>query len=450
MDTNALIVDDSRLACKIMANMLESLNIKTLAVYSAEDALEYLKHNIPDIIFLDHIMPGMNGLEMIKLIKSNPLTATVPVLMYTAKQGDVYVSQARALGAVDVLPKGMEKNYLVKALTKLGFIDDKKTDAAAKTEEPTDVIQRQDQAEQKTEQVVNRESDLRAFWEEEAEPFLFNQRKMQSADIKYSNRQQTLTLKREIHQIFEQFEHALTGHIEAHKDFRNLKDKIEKYKSRRSFYLFASVLVLLQLGIFWYLFKENQLTEQLVVSIQEQQQKMAQLDQQLSDIARHTQMTRQQPTPEPESVNQKVSEVPFQSISLVNNFGEIIADNLYLNDSDKEEYIGTTVSGYQFIVNATGQVGWPLEMRYYLTNDCTGNVFVESENAKVYHSDNSEIWYVDKLALVTEVVIGSTLNALNECLPADDEVMNLRPLERDYQFETGIDGSAGLKLSFGN
>ncbi len=48
--------------------MLESMDIDSVAVFSAEDALEYLKSNLPDIIFLDHTMPGMDGLEMIKLI----------------------------------------------------------------------------------------------------------------------------------------------------------------------------------------------------------------------------------------------------------------------------------------------------------------------------------------------------------------------------------------------
>ena len=120
MNKMALIVDDSRLACKVMENMLDTMGINSSAVYCAEEALEFLQINQPDIIFLDHSMPGMDGLETIKLIKSNPLTAAVPVMMYTAKQGEVYVGQARALGAVGVLPKGMEKDYLYNALCKLG------------------------------------------------------------------------------------------------------------------------------------------------------------------------------------------------------------------------------------------------------------------------------------------------------------------------------------------
>jgi len=450
MDKNALIVDDSRLACKIMANMLESLNIRTLAVYSAEDALEHLKNNLPDIIFLDHTMPGMDGLEMIKLIKSNPKTATVPVLMYTAKQGDVYVSQARALGAVDVLPKGMEKNYLIKALRKLGFIDERKSKEPENNKPeneavPEEVIEIQEKPDKKENQPpIDGKSDWKSFWEKDAEPFLYGQRKLHSDDIKYSNRQQTITLKREIHQTLEQFEHALIGRLESHEDLKNSQDEISKYKFNRFVSIFAVIVIVLQAGIFWQLYKENQLNEQLFVFYGEHQKKLNRLEQQLTDIKQPTTIIEQ--PPEVETGNTQTETETVQSISLVDNFGGVIASNLYLNDSDKEEYIGTTNTGYLFVVNTAGQVGWPLENRYFLTTDCSGDVFVSSENARIYRNTSGNIWYVDKLALPTEVAVGSKLNELDECLPADDEVLNLKPLERDYQFETGIDESLTLSL----
>ncbi|MEO8225738.1 MAG: response regulator, partial [Gammaproteobacteria bacterium] len=59
----------------------------------------------PDVIFMDHMMPGMDGFQAVKAIKENPATATIPVMMYTSQSGELYVGQARALGAVGVLPK---------------------------------------------------------------------------------------------------------------------------------------------------------------------------------------------------------------------------------------------------------------------------------------------------------------------------------------------------------
>jgi len=430
--------------------MLESMDIDSVALFSAEDALEYLKSNLPDIIFLDHTMPGMDGLETIKLIKSNPMTATVPVLMYTAKQGDVYVSQARALGAVDVLPKGMEKNYLAKALTKLGLIKDTVSDSSSKQSQPEEVIEIQDKTTDLTGPTINNDGDLQNLWQNEIKPLLIKQRKRNTDDIKYTTRQQTLILKREIHQTLEQFEHILIGQIKNHQELKNTQDTIQYNQSRKSLIRFAVIIILLQIAIFWQLLKGNQQNEQLITSLKTQQQEIHQLDQQVSEINQkkpddQISFTNLQNTPE--IVEDRI-EIPQQSISLVDNFGDVIASDLTLINSEQGDYQGTTVTGYQFIVSDDGQVGWPFDVQYFLSNDCSGNVFVKSENAIIYRGEEGKIWYVDKLAIATEVVVASQLNKNTECLPIEQEVMFLKPLERDYQFETGIDSSLSFQLSF--
>jgi len=101
----ALIVDDSRTAQFKLKKILDIYELKVDLALSAEDALSYLAYQVPDIIFMDHSMKGMNGLEAVKIIKSNSSTATIPVVMYTAEKGDVYLSQARAIGALDVISK---------------------------------------------------------------------------------------------------------------------------------------------------------------------------------------------------------------------------------------------------------------------------------------------------------------------------------------------------------
>ena len=101
----ALIVDDSKTAQIRLAKHLESYEIEIDTAISAEEALGRLSYNIPSVIFMDHHMEGMDGLNALKIIKANPTTAMVPVIMYTSEEDDVYAGQAHALGALDTLCK---------------------------------------------------------------------------------------------------------------------------------------------------------------------------------------------------------------------------------------------------------------------------------------------------------------------------------------------------------
>lgn len=122
MGKTALIVDDSRSARVVLKKMLEKHELLVDTAESAEAALEYLNDHRPDVIFMDHLMPGMDGFEAVSAIKNNPDTATIPIMMYTSQEGEVYVGQARALGAVGVLPKQVEPVEVSKVLQSLRVI----------------------------------------------------------------------------------------------------------------------------------------------------------------------------------------------------------------------------------------------------------------------------------------------------------------------------------------
>jgi len=118
----ALIVDDSRLARHVLGRLLTQYGVAADTAESAEAALEYLRTCRPDVVFLDHQMPGIDGLEALEEIKKNPATATIPVMMYTSKEGEVYLGQARALGAIGVLPKSVAPIEVAKVLRSLHLI----------------------------------------------------------------------------------------------------------------------------------------------------------------------------------------------------------------------------------------------------------------------------------------------------------------------------------------
>jgi CheY-like chemotaxis protein len=123
----ALVVDDSKTARVTLKRMLEKYDIEVDTRESAEQALDYLIGKTPDVIFMDHMMPDMDGFQAVEAIKGNPDTATIPIMMYTSKEGDLYVSQARALGAIGILPKEVEPAELFQVLNNLGLAKDRRS-----------------------------------------------------------------------------------------------------------------------------------------------------------------------------------------------------------------------------------------------------------------------------------------------------------------------------------
>ena len=123
----ALVVDDSKSARAFLSRILERHEITVDAAESAEAAIDYLTRNRPDVIFMDHLMPGMDGFQAVQSIKNNPRTAAIPILMYTSQEGDLYLGQARALGAEGVLPKQIKQADVTKMLFQLRLVSDRRT-----------------------------------------------------------------------------------------------------------------------------------------------------------------------------------------------------------------------------------------------------------------------------------------------------------------------------------
>jgi len=122
----ALVVDDSKSARVVLSRMLEKYGIEVDSADSAESALNYLKDHLPDMIFMDHLMPGMDGLQAVRQIKANPELAAIPVMMYTSQEGELYAGQARASGAVGVLPKSIRPIDVTKALYQLQLLPERR------------------------------------------------------------------------------------------------------------------------------------------------------------------------------------------------------------------------------------------------------------------------------------------------------------------------------------
>ena len=130
----ALIVDDSKSARVVLSRMLERHELAVDTTESAESALAYLGAHRPDVIFMDHVMPGMDGLEAVQAIKRNPATAAIPILMYTSQDTDLYAGEARARGAAGVLAKQLAPLDISRALYDLQLLPDRRGQRASALE----------------------------------------------------------------------------------------------------------------------------------------------------------------------------------------------------------------------------------------------------------------------------------------------------------------------------
>lgn len=78
-----LIVDDLSVNVKILENIIQAEGHEPLCALSVQRALDIMNQTMPQLILSDFSMPGMNGLEFCKLLKSNPRTRDIPFIFIT-------------------------------------------------------------------------------------------------------------------------------------------------------------------------------------------------------------------------------------------------------------------------------------------------------------------------------------------------------------------------------
>jgi CheY-like chemotaxis protein len=101
----ALVVDDSKVGRLTMMKKLEAMGLKVELAESGPQALDYLSQQHPDLIFMDHMMPEMDGFEVTRRLKADPATREIPVIIISGNDEDSFVQEARAAGAVDAIAK---------------------------------------------------------------------------------------------------------------------------------------------------------------------------------------------------------------------------------------------------------------------------------------------------------------------------------------------------------
>ena len=94
-----LVVDDEEDILDLVEYNLKQNNYKVTCVTTGEDALESARSIKPDLILLDLMLPGVDGFEVCKILKMDPSTQEIPIVMLTAKGEDIDVVTGLELGA---------------------------------------------------------------------------------------------------------------------------------------------------------------------------------------------------------------------------------------------------------------------------------------------------------------------------------------------------------------
>jgi len=108
-----LIVDDEKDIIKMLDYNLKKEGYRVISVCNGEDALDSAKRENPDLIILDLMLPGIDGLEVSKSLKKEPKTSRIPIIMLTAKAQEADKVIGLELGADDYVTKPFSPRELI-------------------------------------------------------------------------------------------------------------------------------------------------------------------------------------------------------------------------------------------------------------------------------------------------------------------------------------------------
>lgn len=108
-----LVVDDNRITTKLMRRYLEAHDFEALEAHDGIDCLEKCKIRVPDAIFIDMMMPRLDGLETVRALRAETSTSHVPVTIVSGMSDLKTQQRAVSAGADDFMVKPIDEALLV-------------------------------------------------------------------------------------------------------------------------------------------------------------------------------------------------------------------------------------------------------------------------------------------------------------------------------------------------
>ena len=115
--TSVLVVDDDPDVCDLVRYKLEQSGFDVRRASDGDQALREVDAEVPDLVLLDIMMPGMSGLEVLERWRANGATEKLPIIMLTAKAQENDVERGFELGADDYVIKPFSPRELARRVT---------------------------------------------------------------------------------------------------------------------------------------------------------------------------------------------------------------------------------------------------------------------------------------------------------------------------------------------
>ncbi len=114
MTARILVVDDIAINVRLLEAKLSVEYYDVIAAADGPTALTLAKERAPDLVLLDVMMPGLDGIEVCRRLKADPDTKAIPVIIFTAREHSRGKQLAREMGAADYFPKPFEPDELIR------------------------------------------------------------------------------------------------------------------------------------------------------------------------------------------------------------------------------------------------------------------------------------------------------------------------------------------------
>ncbi|TXT39742.1 MAG: twitching motility two-component system response regulator PilH [Comamonadaceae bacterium] len=117
---NVLIVDDSKTELMFLTDVLHKQGMAVRTAENADETMQRLAEEKPDLILMDVVMPGQNGFQLTRSINRNPLYSDIPIIMCTSKNLETDRVWGMRQGAKDYVTKPVNPAELMEKIKALG------------------------------------------------------------------------------------------------------------------------------------------------------------------------------------------------------------------------------------------------------------------------------------------------------------------------------------------